>query len=168
VAPETKPYLLLDVDGTLSPIPGPNGYPEGVDWFPPDALVQFDTRLPEWLDGLACLFELAWATTWNDLANQMVSPLLGLPDLPTVSFAGDRPPFPRGPGMRSRKLPWVAQFIADRPAAWIDDWVDPAARRWARERAQPTLFLATNKYVGITERHVRKLHRWAQTVTTAP
>src|SRR5690606_11366457 len=103
--PVPRPWLLIDIDGVLNPHPrrptdlGPGwrttrlvlpaaGLPaspfvnrpaDGSDlelavWFHPD----HGRRLRV----LADRFDLAWATTWEGLANDFYGPLLGLDPLP--------------------------------------------------------------------------------------
>ena len=42
----------------------------------------------------------------------------------------------------------------DRPLAWIDDAHDDTCDAWADERPGPTLLVATDPAVGITDEHV--------------
>jgi len=127
--PFTRPCLLLDVDGVLNPdlrdtwnteagqkfreagwviVVGGDGQP-----------VMFNER-PIWLNPghgpkLRAVAEragadLAWATRWHHLANQMLSPFYGLPQLPVIPFPPDQQKVPAA-------LPWIAW----RPFVWLDD-----------------------------------------------
>ncbi len=95
--------------------------------------VSFRADLPEVLAELATCYELAWATAWEDNANLLLAPALGLPALPVVRFAH------RGPDVSSRyartwKLPSIQRFAGDQPLAWIDDDLHGDAHAWAATR----------------------------------
>jgi hypothetical protein len=53
--------------------------------------------------------ELAWATNWHQLANQIVCQVLGLPQLPLATS----PPRPKEEA--------VIEWTAGRPFVWLDD-----------------------------------------------
>lgn len=123
-----------------------------VDQFP----VIFSEQLPERLSRLSERFELVWATSWEQAANQHLGPMLGLSELPVIAFAGVST-HPR----RTWKLSAVKQFIADRPTAWVDDDLRYDAHAWAQKRPQPTLLLDINPSWGVAEAHVEILIRFA-------
>ena len=82
--------LLLDIDGTLCPIgPGPDVAMRHLSIG--TGAVSFRADLPEVLAELAACYELAWATAWEDNANLLLAPALGLPALPVVRFAHPAP-----------------------------------------------------------------------------
>jgi hypothetical protein len=90
------PRVFVDVDGPLIPSkarPGSrerspgraDAQPSGDTGNPvPDQLDPEDGRR---LPALGC--QLAWATTWMAEANEVISPRLGLPDLPVVEWPDD-------------------------------------------------------------------------------
>jgi len=169
------PILLLDIDGALSPLPDRERYPEripnhvagfdpAVQWIW-TGWAPFDPMVPGWLARLGERCELVWATTWEDSANEMAAPDLGLPTLPTIRFSSSRPPFPWK--TRSHKLPYVAEFVGDRPVAWIDDAIGQPEWRWANSRAAQTLLVETNPLVGIVQEHVERIERWAGQLSAA-
>jgi hypothetical protein len=150
-----KPLLLLDVDGVLNPFPGcPDGYVE-YDLFPEDEEpVRLARVHGEWLSELAEVFDAVWASGWGAEANRVLCPFFGLPELPVIRFTAI--PFePR------EKVPPVASFAADRPAAWVDDNVTPEARAWAAARRPPTLLVEVESAVGLTRPAVDELLAWA-------
>jgi hypothetical protein len=53
--------------------------------------------------------ELAWATNWHQMANQVVCQVLGLPQLPLATS----PPKPKEQA--------VIEWTAGRPFVWLDD-----------------------------------------------
>ena len=130
--------LLLDIDGTLCPVgPGPDVAMRHLSIG--SGSVSFRADLPEVLAELAARYELAWATAWQDNANLLLAPALGLPALPVVRFtdpAGDEVGL-RHTG-RTWKLPSVHRFAADRPLAWIDDELYGDVYAWAAARRSPT------------------------------
>jgi hypothetical protein len=93
-----RPLLFLDVDGPLIPI---GGHRDAADSHldrrltPASALAlasnpllyRLDARCGRWLAALPC--ELVWATTWMADANEVIGPLLGLPELPIVQWPED-------------------------------------------------------------------------------
>ena len=103
------------------------------------------------------------ATAWQDNANLLLAPALGLPALPVVRFtdpAGDEVGL-RHTG-RTWKLPSVHRFAADRPLAWIDDELYGDAYAWAAARRSPTKLLSTDPARGIVDREVRSLLAFAR------
>ena len=161
---EHKPVLFLDVDGVISlfgfsptadELPGPFHWIDGVAHCIPDAAGERLARLGE-------RFELVWATGWEEKANEYLPFLLGLPqpELPVLLFEG-RAVW----GSAHWKLDAIDEYAADRPAAWIDDNIDDACRRWAEGRGAPTLLVETSSATGLTEDHVEALLAWATQVT---
>jgi hypothetical protein len=154
--------LLLDIDGTLCPIgPGPNVAMKHLSIG--TGGVSFRADLPDVLDELAARYELAWATAWQDNANLLLAPALGLPALPVVRFTD---PAPDEVGSRyagrTWKLPSVQRFGAGRPLVWIDDDLHGDAYAWAMMRRIPTKLLKTDPSRGITDRDVRTLLAFAR------
>jgi hypothetical protein len=146
-----RPLLLLDVDGVLLVVR--TAWDAALD----DALDLEPTLHPEagaWLAELAGSFELAWATTFADMANRVIAPALGIPPLPAIAFDMDR----RAP---TAKLPSVIAWVGDRPCAWIDDDLGHDADTWAAGRTIPTLLVHVDMTVGMTRRDVDRLLAWA-------
>lgn len=152
-----KPLLLLDIDGVLNPLC--KHCPEGYETRP----YVLDGRAFElllnpahgpWLGELAEAFELHWATSWEDSANEAVAPLLGLPRLPYVTF-----PDPSSANL-TWKLPTISQYVGDRPCAWVDDDIHRDALLWAQLRPS-TLIVTTNPGIGLERAHVDELLSFA-------
>jgi hypothetical protein len=101
-------------------------------------------------------FELVWATGWEDKANFYLPSLLGLPELPYVSFD-----VAARPGGAHWKLGPLDEYATGRPLAWIDDNFDPSCFEWAERREQPTLLVPTETHLGLEEAHVAALEAWA-------
>jgi hypothetical protein len=153
-----KPILAVDVDGVISLF----GFEE-----PPDrALARF-----ELVDGMVhCIslvagdrlkrleehFELVWATGWEEKANFYLPDLLGIPELPYVSFDGAA-----RFGSAHWKLGPLEEYAEGRALAWIDDNFNEGCFEWAEKREEPTLLVPTEPHLGIEEAHVAALESWA-------
>jgi Swiss Army Knife RNA repair-like protein len=107
---------------------------------------------------LSSLFELVWASGWEERANEHLPRLLGLPPgLPFLSFA-------RAVGRSNAhwKLEAIDAHAGERALAWVDDALNDACHDWARERAAPTLLVQTDPEHGLTARETRRLADWAR------
>ena len=143
-----RPYLLVDVDGVLSPF-GSGEMPAGFSRYQlVGDEVWLSRRHGEWLGELGAWFELVWATAWEGDAAELVAPLLGLPEMPVIELSHDWE-------AQTWKLRDVDAFVGDRPLAWIDDDLNDDAYRWADQRPTPTLLVRTVASEGITEEHFR-------------
>ncbi len=152
-----RPALLLDVDGVLNPY-GTATCPEGFteyDLFPGEEPVRLCPAHGEWISELRHVFDIAWATAWNDDANRLLAPLLGIAALPVVTMPP--PPFqPRD------KVPPIARFAGQRPAVWIDDLHPEQAWTWCTSRREPTLLIPVEPAVGLTRQAVDQALTWAR------
>ena len=171
-----KPLLFLDVDGVINPSVELNKLPAGFvlhtiivpsfDDTNADGGRKMIVALNElhgaWLRELAEEFDLAWATSWGKYANEHLSPLLGLGQLPVVT------PEHISLYRISKRSPIVA-LAKDRPLAWVDDMIGPIDWQWARSRrgggnGSPTLLIKTNSTKGLTLAHVKQLQSFARTL----
>lgn len=118
------PFLFLDVDGPLLPFGGPHAGPVPAGAGNP-LLPRLDPGLGPRLLSLGCA--LVWATSWLDEANEVLSPLLGLPALPVVRWPEDDPHVPRGVHW---KTPALVEWADGRPFLWVDDEIGPLDRLW--------------------------------------
>jgi len=153
----SKPYLLLDVGGVLTPYGAglPAGYSErqiGGFW------VVWSDAHAQRLARLTGSFELVWATTWEQHANTALAPALNLAPLPVITFT-------RG-STATRKLQSVTEFVGRRAAAWIDDDLYEDAYEWAamRNETVPTLLVQTTPSIGFTDAHVDTLLDFADSI----
>lgn len=105
---------------------------------------------------LAERFELVWASGWEDKANFYLPQLLGLPELPHVSFDIEA-----RSGGAHWKLAGLEAFAGERAIAWVDDNFDESCYEWAEWRATPTLLVPTEPHLGLEEGHVEALNAWA-------
>jgi hypothetical protein len=158
-----KPLLMVDIDGVIS-------------LFGVSVLAHADPRLaegsfhsiegiPHFLSATAAahllelraLFELVWASGWEERANDHLPHLLGLPaGLPFLRFS-------RSVGRSNAhwKLHAIEAHAAGRPLAWVDDALNDECRAWAHARSAPTLLVQTEPKRGLTAREAQLLASWA-------
>jgi hypothetical protein len=178
-----RPALLVDVDGPLNPYAAkPHRRPEGYQthrlvtprweaaerrrlsaWGLPDRRVK---PLRVWLNpdhgpALAALpFELVWATTWEQEANDFVAPLLGLPTLPFICWLDPRPEPANGVFW---KTPQIVAWADGRAFAWVDDEISDADRDWVHAHHRgPALLRRVDPRCGLTVDDFARLARWAE------
>ncbi len=161
-----KPLLMVDIDGVISLFGAWGRSGDRADGRPIDgSLHSIDgtlhflsaTAAAHLLD-LSALFELVWASGWEERANEHLPHLLGLP--PALPFLR----FSRGVGRANAhwKLDAIDDYAGPRPLAWIDDALNPACHEWAHARAAPTLLVQTVPERGLTWREATQLEDWAQ------
>jgi Swiss Army Knife RNA repair-like protein len=160
-----RPLLLVDVDGVISLFGGIGPVAAG------DVKGAFHSieGIPHFLSStaaahllaLADLYELVWASGWEERADEHLPHLLGLPaGIPHVRFK-------RAARRRSRhsrahwKLEAIDTYAGTRALAWIDDALDGDCRAWAASREAPTLLVPTAPERGLTRPQAELLERWA-------
>jgi hypothetical protein len=169
-----KPLLMVDIDGVISLFGGGEqggwtGQHERADSQPRDGsfhsidgtLHFLSSTAAAHLLELAALFDLVWASGWEERANEHLPHLLGLP--PTLPFLR----FSRDVGGRAGarahwKLDAIETHASGRPLAWIDDAFNPACHEWAHARAAPTLLVQTEPERGLTASEAQQLQAWAR------
>jgi hypothetical protein len=157
-----KPLLLMDIDGVLSLFGfDSDSRPEGV-WLNVDGIVHLiSATAADHLQRLGAAYEVVWCSGWEEKANEHLVGAIGLAGpLPFLTF-------PPGDGRRHWKLASIEAHAAQRPLAWVDDAHDEGCQRWASDREAPTLLVATDPAVGLTEAHVVELERWARELRPA-
>jgi hypothetical protein len=151
-----RPLLAVDIDGVISLF--------GFEERPPQTQVQLVDGIPHCIslptgDRLLRLsesFELVWASGWEDKANFYLPQILGLPELPHVSFE-----IAARSGGAHWKLAGLEEVAGARAIAWIDDNFDASCYEWAERRPAPTLLVPTEPHLGLEEGHVEALNAWA-------
>jgi hypothetical protein len=163
----TRPLLLVDVDGVLSLFGFPPGAaPEG-SFHSIDGIPHFlSTAAARHLLELVSVYELVWASGWEEKADEYLPHLLGLPrGLAHLSFAR-----PTGDGsLRHTRAHWKLAAIdthagPERALAWVDDAFDDSCYAWAKARSGPTLLVATQPHAGLTEQEAGVLREWARLI----
>ncbi len=153
-----RPLLAVDIDGVISlfgfeerPLDGSCRF-QLVDGVPHYLSIAAGERLVR----LAEHYDLVWASGWEDKANFYLPDVLGLPELPHVSF-DTRP----SAGGAHWKLTAIEACADGRAIAWIDDNFDDSCYEWAERRPAPTLLVPTEPHLGLEEGHVAALESWA-------
>jgi hypothetical protein len=164
-AKSDAPVLAVDIDGVISLFgfdqsvePGRSGYDAPGEFHLIDGMlhcIAMDTG-PR-LNQLAKTYELIWASGWEDRANDHLPGILGVPELPFLTFDG-RARF----GTAHWKLEALEEYSGSRPLAWIDDNLDGSCQEWAEQRAAPTLLVPTESDVGLLDLHVDMIEAWAR------
>jgi len=157
---ETRPVLAVDVDGVISlfGFEGPLDQVGGKFHLIDGVAHCISDHASFQLARLGDVFELIWATGWEDRANDQLPLILGLPgELPALRFDG-RARF----GTAHWKLDALAEYSRERPLAWIDDSLDESCHAWAAARSAPTLLVPTESAVGLTEAHTEVLLAWVR------
>jgi hypothetical protein len=170
---QRRPLLMVDIDGVISLFGGWERTGWGVqgvhlDSRPLDGSFHSIDGTPHFLSStaaahlleLSALFELVWASGWEERANEHLPRLLGLP--PALPFLR----FSRAVGRANAhwKLDAIDAYAKRRPLAWIDDAFNPACHEWARTRKAPTLLVQTMPEHGLTSLEAEHLAEWAQTL----
>lgn len=151
---------MVDIDGVLSLFAFDMGARPDGSFHSIDGIPHFlSATAAEHLLALSSIFELVWASGWEEKANEHLPHLLGLPVLPHLSFE-------RSVGRANAhwKLDAIEAYAGPRPLAWIDDAFNDACHEWARERGAPTLLVQTQPANGLTEREAALLREWTSTL----
>ena len=160
---DSRPLLLIDVDGVLS-LWGfdPNRRPAGT-FTSVEGIVHFlSEQAARHLLALQSDYESVWCTGWEEKANEHLPGAVGLGPFPYLSFDAHVEAGATTPG--HWKLGAIDAYARDRPLAWVDDALNDACRTWAAERGAPTLLVQTSPDEGLAERHADELRAWAASV----
>lgn len=154
-----KPVLAVDVDGVISlfgfddPPAKEQARFQLVDGIMHCISLAAGARLRR----LADHYELVWATGWENRANDHLPQMLGLAQLPYLSFDGTA-----RFGSAHWKLGPLDEYCRGRAMAWIDDNLDESCYEWARGRQEPTLLVPTEPDRGLEEAQTEALIGWAR------
>jgi len=165
----SKPLLMVDIDGVLSLFGGAPG--RDADGRALDGAFHSIDGIPHFLSataaahllGLQALYEIVWASGWEEKADEHLPRLLGMPrGLPHLRFE-------RGVGRANAhwKLAAIEAHSGARPLAWIDDALNDACHDWAAARSAPTLLVQTEPERGLTAREALLLSDWARALAAA-
>lgn len=158
-----RPVLFLDVDGPLIPFGAPEYRDAATVQIRRAAranplLARLDPRHGTWLAALPC--DLVWATTWGADANEVIAPLLDLPELPVVDWPdGDEA------GPVHWKTRGLVAWATGRPFVWVDDEIGGADRDWvAAHHPGPALLHAVDRRSGLTREDAAAIAAWLTSV----
>jgi len=159
-----RPLLLIDIDGVISLFGFDHRLRPAGCFVSVDGITHFlSTTAGARVLELEPEFEPVWCSGWEEKAGEHLPIALGLPSaLPYVTFehGGDD-----GGDGRHWKLAAIDRYAGERRAlAWIDDAHDESCHAWGAAREGPTLLVATDPAVGLTQAHVEQLRAWSETV----
>jgi hypothetical protein len=163
---DDRPVLAVDIDGVISLFgfdesmqPGGQGAGKTPGEFHLiDGMLHcISLAVGPRLNRLARTYELVWASGWEDRANDHLPGILGVPELPYLTFDG-RARF----GTAHWKLDALDDYVGSRPLAWVDDSLDDSCYEWAEQRPAPTLLVPTESDVGLLDAHVEVIEAWAK------
>ncbi|WP_424532153.1 HAD domain-containing protein [Sphaerisporangium viridialbum] len=157
-----RPLVLLDVDGVLNPARRHSLWLRRHDCVLDGQTyrILLNRRHGRQLAELArdADAELAWATTWEQHANDHISPRIGLPSLPVIKVNSD-------PGSRAGehfKTRHVAEYVAGRPFVWFDDSLGTPDWQYLKDHpgVDEFLLVEVDPMTGLTDRHLARAREW--------
>jgi hypothetical protein len=171
-----RPYLLLDIDGVLIPVPDADGttpatharhdvVPTGRSADDPVTIWLNPDHGPALMDVIRTgLVTPVWCTSWRQDATTLIGPLLGLPPLPHVDLP--RPDITTShPNGYLWKRDHVDGWLDGAPAVWIDDDYTDLDHAWAAERTADgaaTLLIQPDPRVGLQAEHLAEVRAWLE------
>jgi hypothetical protein len=159
-----RPLLFLDVDGPLIPFGSSSGHPQAdtADASTPTdqgnpLLKRLASEIGGRLMALGC--HLVWASTWMEEANEVVAPLIGLPNLPVVQWPDIcTEEGPHGLHWKTRPL---VERANGRPFIWVDDEISAMDRQWvAASHPGPSLLHHVDPAKGLEDADFSALAGW--------
>jgi hypothetical protein len=161
-----RPLLFLDVDGPLIPFGSSSGPPHPTATGRGNPLLErLDPGLGSRL--LALGSQLVWATTWMEEANEVVSPLVGLPRLPVLEWPDPCPD--KGPHGLHWKTGHIVEWAGGRPFIWVDDEISAMDHLWVEaSHPGPALLHRVDPARGLVDADFSALADWLRPVMHRP
>ena len=162
---------MVDIDGVISlfgPFQGSTAGTREGSFHSIEGIPHFlSSTAAAHLLALGGLFDLVWASGWEERADEHLPHLLGLPArLPHLRF--DRHVGARAPhSLAHWKIEAISTYAGGRALAWVDDAIDDACHRWAAAREAPTLLVQTAPERGLTSQEAEQLAAWARELAAA-
>lgn len=92
----------------------------------------------------------------------MARPVIGLPELPVITWPAERP---EPEGGVFWKTPEIVAWAQGRPFAWIDDQITDVDRDWVRAHHDgPALLHQVDPAIGLVAEDFEALAAWAATM----
>jgi len=166
---DERPILGLDVDGVLNAL-NQGATPPGWEFTTVrgNLPICYNPRHGEQLQKIASDggAELVWCTIWEDLANEHIAPLVGLPQLPWVTMdesmaaviAERRIKFSQAIPVGAVKARAMAVYAAGRPVCWLED--EPDAPAEFSSYPAPHLVVQTDSFEGLQDIHLAAAAAW--------
>lgn len=104
--------------------------------------------------------ELIWCTTWEEMANQYIRQLVGLPELPWVPMEPGRAgrKFSEYASVGATKAAAMRAYAGGRPFCWLDD--EPDAGDELRTLAVPHVVIEVDERTGLQDKHFEAAQAW--------
>jgi hypothetical protein len=117
---------------------------------------------------LALGCEPVWATAWMYDANDLIGPLIGLPELPVLPLPDQDDDDVDWVADEADGLHWKTRFLveraAGRPFIWIDDELTAADREWVgTHHGGRALLHHVDARRGLTDADFALLEKWLLT-----
>lgn len=177
---QTRPVVALDVDGVLNAFrmdplqPGWSRFdvemraeniPDSPSAYGPETItVTLNPALHgPWIAALRQQADVVWATTWEQAANDLIAPLLGIEPLPVGISATKQPPTSKHLSPRDSTA-WKGEALSaafpDRALVWVDDqnlvYADALD-------VQEKLVIDPDPWLGLTPAQMEQVETWVKT-----
>lgn len=174
----SKPYLLLDVDGPLNPYAGGGKKPDGYvlhNMRPSGWESESLPALKVWLNPnhgkkLRSLgYNLIWATTWAEDANEWISPHVGLPtDMETIVWGlhkidGMKKPFSKLYWKTPEIVTYMQAVHPGEDFIWVDDEAHKRDEKFLEEHLGVNVKVFTiNPSKGLDDDDFAEIKEWRE------
>lgn len=156
-----KPFFLIDIDGVLNPDwSNSEAKKNGIRriWHVQSGSVRYRMLLNpthgSWLNELSEFFQLVWATTWQDEANDAIRHKLGIPELPVIYFTS------KEWVTNHSKVPDVLNYVGDTPFVWIEDDLTDRDREMLKNSGTNHRIFEIDPKIGFQREHVDAALKW--------